>query len=121
MTTLADMTYADLKAIQATRPLTKAEAGKLGGLRTKELYGDTDFFSVIGSMGFAAYCKKYSLTAEQALFRLAKGGCITVDFTSQWKNSPLRKALESNKNTICLCTNHVTAGNDCWTCGGYIL
>jgi hypothetical protein len=111
---------AELRAIQSTRPLTKAEAGTLGGLQTLIRLGKPHF-SKAGAKGFQAYCQKNGLCAEQALFRLAKGGRLKVDFNARWKNSPVYKALQAGANKICICTNHVTAGNDCWTCGGYVL
>lgn len=111
---------ADLRAIQSTRPLTKSEAGTLGGLETLRRHG-VKHLKTAGAKGFQAYCKKNNLCAEQALFRLAKGGRLKVDFNARWKQSPVYKALKAGASKICICTNHVTAGNDCWTCGGYVL
>lgn len=120
MTSAQIARVAELRALQEVRTLTKSEAGQLGGLATLERKG-IEHFSEAGAKGFQAYCKNHGLVAEQALFRLAKAGRVKVDFRARWQNSPLKKALESNKNKICICVNHVTHGHDCWTCGGYIL
>lgn len=51
-----DQHHDDHRAEPAPRKLTKAECGRLGGLRTKERHG-TEHFRRAGKLGFAALAK----------------------------------------------------------------
>lgn len=114
---LADMTIDDLLALKQIRKLTKAEAGKLGGLTTLYRHG-VEHFQLAGEKGFRVFCEKNNLCAEQALFKLAKMGRIKIDWARFQKSVPAGK---DGVTRICMCTSGAFAGKTCWECGGYIL
>ncbi len=80
---------------EMTRKMTKAEAGRLGGLRTVQKYGRSHM-SKIGKKGADALYKKY---------RLVPFG--VGDYALVCKCCDGITALHSGKSFICTCNNPV--------------
>jgi len=63
--------------------MNRREAGRLGGLRTFELYG-SEHMRRIGKLGFAAMAKRFGGSRRVALGRLVRQGAVAArDYTAE--------------------------------------